>query len=119
MANYKIKRTYGDLNPMNFKVTYPSGKTLADVADAIFLVKPTNESPWADRLIEKTIVGGGISTSGTRMFIVQLESSDYDDLVIGQTYRAALFLRFNGDSDYNESVEQIFDFDVVQNFHNP
>lgn len=118
MGKYKIERTFEDVNPLSFKLTFPEGKSLSDVNDVIFIVKPKDDSPYSEVLIEKTLLGGDISTSGTRYFIVAFETADYTNLVIGNSYRAALFCKWDGETDFDESVEQIFDFEIIQNFHN-
>ncbi len=124
MANYKIDRIYNDEADLTFKVKLAKGKTLASILDIVFIIKEKDDTAYLSKILEKTLLGGDISTSlnstsDTFIFaVVSFAVADYTSLVIGNTYRAGLFCKWIGDTDFDENVEQIFDFQVIQDFHN-
>jgi hypothetical protein len=119
MAKYKIDRRYKDETDLVFSVKFPQGKTIANVEDAIFIIKRTDEAVYGAKLFEKTIIGGGITILNPNLFNVRFIIADYTTMTIGESYRASLFCKWTGDSDYDENVEQIYDFEIIQDFHNP
>ena len=119
MANYKINKIYNDESPLVFRITkFPTGKSFATMQDIVFVVKKLDSDAYTERLVSKKLSDGEISTSGTRDVFVTFPISAYAGLEIGVTYRAGLFCKWTGDSDYDENVEQLYDLEITQDFHN-
>lgn len=119
MAKYKITRIYNDESDLVFKIkSFPTGKSLAGTDDIIFVIKENDNDAYSAKIIEKTKTGGQISTIGTRFIHVNFDVADYSGLTIGQSYRASCFCKWTGDTDYDENVEQIYDLEIIQDFHN-
>ena len=118
METYKINRVNKDTSLEHFVIEFPQGKNINSIQDAIFMVKEYDGNPLTETLLSKTIVGGDISIIDIDIAQVSFDLSDYDNLEIGVLYRAAFFVKWSGEADYDENVERIFDFQIVQNFHN-
>ena len=118
MNKYKIYRTYNSENDENFVIEFPENKTIADVQDVIFLVKVKGSDALTSALVSKTLNAGDITLHDLDIAKVQWAESDYTNLEIDTLYEAALFCKWVGDSDYDEYVERLFDFQLKQNFHN-
>ena len=115
----KILRINRDTSDLNFIVRFPTGKTIADIEDVIFLVKKEDDSPLDEALISKTFSNSEIVLLNKDIVkVVGWSVSDYDNLEIGALYQAALFCKWSGDADFDENVEYLFDFQLEQNFHN-
>jgi hypothetical protein len=118
MEAYKIIRVNKDTSLEYFVIEFPEGKNLNTIQDAIFVVKEKDSDDLGDALISKTIVGGGITIKDIDLAEVSFTLEDYDNLEIDVLYRAAFFVKWVGQADYDENVERLFDFQVIQNFHN-
>lgn len=116
--SYKIYRTYDSENEETFIIEFPEGKTIADIEDAIFLVKEQEGTLLSDAKVTKTLIGGDITLHNLDVAKVKWLKSDYVNLEIDVLYKAAFFCKWAGDADYDENVERIFDFQLKQNFHN-
>ncbi len=115
----KILRINNDVSDLNFVIRFPEGKTISDIEDIIFLVKAEDDTPLIDALISKTLSNSEIELSNQDIAkVTTWVTTDYDDLEIDVLYVAALFCKWTGDSDFDENVEQLFDFQLEQNFHN-
>jgi hypothetical protein len=115
---YKIERVYRDESNLNFVIKFPKGKTITDISDIIFLVKELDADPLASNLLDKFLSESDITLYGKDIAIVKFSVTDYDNMVIDKLYRAALFCKWIGSSDFDENVERLFDFQLKQNFHN-
>lgn len=114
-----ILRINRDVSDLNFIIRFPKGKTISDIQDVIFLVKLKDSTPLEEALISKTLSDSEITLANKDIVtVVSWSTSDYDDLEIDFLYEAALFCKWTGDSDFDENVEQTFDFQLEQNFHN-
>ena len=119
MANYKINRIFNDESLLTFKITaFPEGQSFDSVADIVFAVKKLDDDDYADKLVEKKFTAAQITKVGTNVVTVKIETTDYENLVIGETYRAALFFKWIKDTDFDENVEQLYDLEIIQDFHN-
>lgn len=118
MEAYKIVRVNKDTGLEYFVIEFPQGRSINSIADAIFVVKENDSTPLVDALVSKTILSGDINMKDVDVAEVSFDLSDYDNLEIGVLYRAAFYLKWIGDADYDEKVERIFDFQIKQNFHN-
>ena len=115
----KILRINRDVSDLNFIIRFPKGKTIADIEDVIFLVKLTDSTPLSSALISKTLSASEITLVNKDIAkVTEWTLADYDGLEIDCLYEAALFCKWSGDSDFDENVEQLFDFQLEQNFHN-
>ena len=86
--------------------------------DIVFLVKELDADPLADNLLDKFLSLGEITVTDKDVAIVAFNVSDYDNIVIDRLYRASLFCKWQGSTDFDENVERLFDFQARQNFHN-
>ena len=118
MKNYKITRVKNDLSNLDFVLKFPGTKTIDDIVDAIFIVKEEDDTPLAEAIISKTLQAAEITKEADDILHVSFLVTDYDDLIIEKLYKAALFVKWNGEADFDENVESIFDFEIEQNFHN-
>ena len=118
MKNYKISRIYRDESNLNFVIQFPKGKTLTDIEDAIFLIKEIDATPLAEALVTKLLSNSQIELANKDIAKVKFVVADYNNLQIGVLYRAAFFCKWTGNSDFDENVERLFDFELIQNFHN-
>lgn len=116
--NNKIIRINRDESDLTFVIKFPKGKSISDVEDVVFLVKEQDSSPLINALIAKFKSQGKITLSAPDIAVVKLEVSDYDNLTIDALYSAALFCKWTGNTDFDENVERLFDFQITQNFHN-
>jgi hypothetical protein len=115
----KILRINRDTTDLNFIIRFPNDKTIADIEDVIFLVKKDDDSPLDEALISKTLSNSEITLLNKDIVkVTSWDVSDYDDLEVDYLYQAALFCKWAGDSDFDENVERLFDFQITQNFHN-
>jgi hypothetical protein len=115
---YKIIRIYRDESDLNFVLRFPKGKTITDIEDVIFLVKELDADPLDQNLIEKLLSDSKITLTDLDVAQVSFEVEDYENITIDKLYRAALFCKWQGNTDFDENVERLFDFQAVQNFHN-
>jgi hypothetical protein len=115
---HKILRIYRDESNLNFVIRFPKGKTITDIEDVIFLVKELDADPLDENLIEKLLSDSQITLADLDVAQVNFEVEDYEGMTINKLYRAALFCKWQGDSDFDENVERLFDFQLEQNFHN-
>lgn len=118
MAKFKIEAIHRDESDLCFVIRFPKGKTINDIADVKFLVKENDGDPLAEALITKTMAAGEIVLSGLDVAKVQRTVDDYDNIIIDELYRAALFCRWKGNTDFDENVKYLFDFQTRQNFDN-
>lgn len=116
--NNKIIRINRDESELKFAIKFPKGKTISDVEDVIFLVKAKEETPLVSALILKLKSTSKIELVSPNMAVVLFETADYNNLEVGVLYKAALFCKWTGKNDFDENVEQLFDFQLIQNFHN-
>ena len=115
----KILRINRDVSDLNFIIRFPKDKTISDIEDVIFLVKLIDSTPLENALISKTLSNSEITLLNKDIVKVSTWTiQDYDLLEIDYLYEAALFCKWTGDSDFDENVEQLFDFQLEQNFHN-
>lgn len=118
MIKSKIERVNRDESNLCFVIRFPKGKKISDIQDVQFLVKENDFSPLANALIKKTLVLGEIILSGLDTAIVSINVNDYDNISIGNLYRASLFCKWSDNIDFDENVENLFDFQTIQNFDN-
>jgi hypothetical protein len=118
MSISKINRVHRDESNLYFVIRFPEGKTIDDIEDVKFLVKEKEETLLADSLISKSQLDNEIALSGLDVAMVTIDVDDYDDIVIGNLYKASLFCKWIGDTDFDENVEYLFDFQTKQNFDN-
>ena len=116
--NYKIDRKNRDVSSLNFKIIFPKGRGIGDIEDVKFIVKLTEDTPLANALITKTLLGSTISLLNQNSAVVSFVTSDYDNLSLGIIYKAGLFCKWTDQSDFDENVESLFDFEIKQNFDN-
>jgi len=114
----KISRINRDESLLNFVVRFPKGKTFTDINDVVFLVKDIDSDPLAEAYIHKLFSNSEIAITSPDIIQVKFNVSDYDLLEIDVLYEAALFCKWEDDLDFDENIEQLFDFQVEQNFHN-
>ena len=115
----KILRINRDVSDLNFIIRFPKDKTISDIEDVIFLVKILDSDPLSSALISKTMSASEITLSNQDVIkVTTWVLADYDNLVVDCLYEAALFVKWTGDSDFDENVERLFDFQLEQNFHN-
>jgi hypothetical protein len=115
----KILRINRDTSDLNFVIRFPDDKTIEDIEDVIFLIKNEDDTPLDEALLSKTLLAGEITLYNLDVAKVTTWSvSDYDPFEIGVLYQAALFCKWKDDPDFDENVESLFDFQLVQNFHN-
>lgn len=118
MAKFKIERIHRDESDICFVIRFPKGKNIGDVQDLKFIVKKDDNTPLANALITKTKAAGEITLSGLDIAKVQMTVNDYDNIIIDNLYRAGLFCKWTGNTDFDENVKYLFDFQTVQNFDN-
>lgn len=116
--NTKIIRINRDESDLTFLITFPKGKTITDIQDVIFLIKNATNTPLVDALVIKLKSSSEIDLIAPNIAVVNFTTSDYDSLEIDVLYTAALFCKWNGNNDFDENIERLFDFQVIQNFHN-
>lgn len=114
----KIYRVNRDESLLNFVIRFPKGKTFADIVDVVFLIKTKNSDPLVASLVLKLYNSSEIIITSPDIVQVKFATSDYDSLDIDVLYEAALFCKWDGNNDFDENVERLFDFQVTQNFHN-
>lgn len=93
------------------------GKTATDVEDIFWSVK--NDLTSADdALLFKTYLTGGIAFTGTTILDVVVEwlETDYSNLAAGQEYEGGLFVKFTGDPEADEHVDETFKVKILQDF---
>lgn len=116
--NNKIFRINRDESKLKFVIKFPKGKTISDVEDVVFLVKTNDDTALASALITKLKSTSKIELVNPDIALVSFDVNDYNNLTVGTLYKAALFCKWTGNTDFDENVERIFDFQVTQNFHN-
>ena len=114
----KIIRIHRDESNLNFVIRFPKLKIITDIDDVVFLVKELDADPLDDNLIEKYLSNTEITLTDKDVAIVSFTTADYDNIEIDKLYRAALFCKWQGNNDFDENVEYLFDFQTKQNFHN-
>ena len=114
----KILRINNDTETLNFIIRFPKGKTITSIDDVIFLVKEYDSDPLDEALLVKYLSGGAITLHNKDIAMVHFQLNDYLGMKIDVLYRAALFCKWIGSSDFDENVEHLFDFQLEQNFHN-
>lgn len=119
MEKFKIQKVNTDFNPIIFKVKYPKNYTGDLVEDAVFVVKENASDLYTEKLMEKLLSTNDIVYTAPNLFSVKMVASDYNNLEVGKLYKCGLFLKWNGAPDFDENVEQLYDFEIVQDFHNP
>ena len=117
MNKYKIYRINRDESDLNFVIRFPKGKTIADIIDVVFLVKDIDSTSLTEAHIHKLYSNSEITLTAPDIARVKFSVGDYNTLVIDQLYEAALFCKWDGDLDFDENVERLYDFEVEQNFH--
>jgi len=118
MAREKILRVHRDESDICFVIRFPKGKSINDIEDVKFIVKEYDSDPLASSIITKTLGTGTIVLSGRDIALVDMQVEDYDNIVIGELYRASLFCKWTGNTDFDENVKSLFDFQTKQNFDN-
>lgn len=118
MSRQKILRIHRDESDICFVIRFPKGKTISDIEDVKFLVKKIDSSPLGEALISKTLQTGYIYLTGLDVARVKMNVDDYDNIEIDQLYRASLFCKWIGNTDFDENVKYLFDFQTKQNFDN-
>jgi len=118
MAKMKIIRVHRDESDICFVIRFPKGKTILDIQDIKFLVKEKDDTALPSAIITKTKSGGDITLSGKDVAKVKMNVSNYNNIVIGNLYRSALFVKWTGNTDFDENVKYLFDFQTKQNFDN-
>lgn len=114
----KILRINNDTEPLGFVIRFPKGKTITSIDDIIFLVKEYDSDPLDQALVEKYLSTGEITVANKDLAFVQFSVADYDTMEVDVLYRAGLFCKWIGSSDFDENVEHVFDFQLEQDFHN-
>lgn len=114
----KILRVRNDLDTLNFVIRFPKGKVITDIDDVVFIVKEKDSTPYDQALVLKFLSGGKVTVHHQDIAKVHWELQDYSLLKVDVLYRAALFCKWQGASDFDENVEHLFDFQLTQNFHN-
>jgi len=108
-----IVRNIGDFDDLNFEVDLTEyGKTGADVADIIFVVKKNVDD--TSYLLEKKNSDTEITFSGTTVLdvLVQWAETEYTGFNEDETYIAGLYLQFTGDPVADLHTKQDFNLTV-------
>lgn len=112
-----IERKKGSFHDLVFTVDLSQyNKVEGDIADIIFLVKENPSDADADALMDKKQSLGDIAFTSPDIISVTWDSNEYDNFSIGQLYYAGLFIKFTGDSSFDENVDTIFRIKILQDF---
>ena len=111
----QIERKYGDFRDLAFQLDLTAiGKTDTDIDDIYFSIK-SDLTQDDDAIFFKTRSGGGITYSSGNI-LVKWASNEYDNITVGKNYKAGVFVKFVGDSNADENVDQTFELIVKQDF---
>lgn len=78
-------------------------KTTGEITDVIFIVKNDASDPDTSALLEKKLSNAEITLqSGTSIYIVSIDDTDYTDLVIGKTYLVFIGILYNPLTKFKE-----------------
>lgn len=107
-----IERIRGDEKDLNFSIdlTGYRDKLGSDITDILFLIK-ADKNDDDDALLIKKMSQSEISKTGTGALIevsVQWPATDYNNIEIDKKYLAGLFLKFSGDTVFDENSNEEF-----------